>query len=708
MIEEAQQHFENGNFAAAEVLYRKMLEDEPDNPEVLFMLSLTRQGQDDLDEPVELLNHAIRVQPKNPSLHYSLGNLQLRRKKLTEAEQAFHTAVGIDPNFVAAQNGVALVELARGRFSAAEHALRKALKSDPENPQTLVNIGIALLEQNQAGDAVAFLQQAVSAEPGNPAAQLHLGRAFLAADNAGFAIKCFENALALQPGSVAILQLLGEAQFRSNQFQEALRTYRRLLSQGAETAANVAGLARSLMALDQDREAEGAFLRAMRLDPADESLLLDCARVLARRGKHAEVVRRLGGRVAKAADRHEMTRLLAESQLELGRAAEVIELLRPLLTQGAPNPRMRLLFARALLGSGEEEAGNAQLDRLLQMDPPPVGAVMVRARQQDASGDRTGAIASLRSIQRRHDLSHEQRQSAVALLADVLHRSGNYQAAWEQCLGLDQRTAEVILIRSEKPLQLVDNEAAETAMEREVAWSWPPQPPGDGRPEPVFVFAWPGAGRADVLRALAGHSGICVVDDPLESQSKRRLEISHPQGKGPLNGLTSAQIQLARRKFWKALQQLDTRAAKALTIDAMWLTAEALPTLYRLFPQSHLIVLEQDPRDMAVHWLRSGYRDLEGMAARYSQQIDLLERCRAGVPLNYIDIDAGRLQEDAGGVLREMVSGLSIAWEPAVEEAWRAGSPQTDVATAGSWEHYSPWLEPVFAGFDSADQKSRP
>ena len=44
MIEEAQHHFESGNYPAAEELYRKMLDDEPDNPEVLFMLALVRQS----------------------------------------------------------------------------------------------------------------------------------------------------------------------------------------------------------------------------------------------------------------------------------------------------------------------------------------------------------------------------------------------------------------------------------------------------------------------------------------------------------------------------------------------------------------------------------------------------------------------------------------------------------------------------------------
>lgn len=702
MIEEALQQFESGNYGAAEALYRKMLEDEPDNPQVLFMLSLVRQQLEDLDESLGLLQHALRVQPKNPTLLYSLGNLQLRRKQVPEAERAFHAAVGVDPNFVAAQNGIAMVELSRGRFAAAEHTLRKALKSEPDNPQTLLNMGIAVLEQNRAGDAVAYLQQSVAAEPDNAVAQLHLGRALLAADNSGFAVQCFENVLAKKPGNIDVLGLLAQAQTRSRQFAGAVRTHRQLLSLGVETPDNVAGLARSLIQLGRDSEAEGVLLRALRLNAGDESLLLDLAGVLLRRGEYSDVSRRLGARLSGANDLPRMTCLLAEARLMDGDAAGAIELLRPVLSQGAPSPAIRLLFAKALLASGERDAADAQVDRLLEMDPPPVEAVMFRARELFAAGNHGAAIEHLRGIQRRTDLKHEERQAAVALLADALHANGNYKAAWEQSLGLSPRVADVIGIRAEKALQLDADEAPESAMHREVAWSWPPEPPNDGRPEPVFVFAWPGSGRLELLRALAAHTGIRVIEDQGETQRERRLVISHPQGAGPLNRLSPAQIQLARRKYWKNLNRLELAASNApatapLTVDAMWLTAESLPTLYRLFPQARLITLEQDPRDLAASWLRSGYRDLEQMAELYSRQLELLNLCRLGVPLNYINIDARRLQDEPGKVLREAVSALSIAWEPSVERAWAAVKPHSDLASAGGWKNYETWLEPVYS-----------
>ena len=701
MIEEAQEHFTSGNFAAAEVLYRRMLEDEPDNPQVLFMLSLVRQQQNDLEEPLELLRRAIQVQPGNPSLHYSLGQVHLRRNELTGAEQSFHKAAGIDPNFTAAQNGIAVVEISRGRFAAAEHALRKALKSEPENTQVLINLGIALLEQQNAGDAIVHLQQVVSREPENMTAQLFLGRAFLAAGNSGFAIKCFENVLAQRPDNVQVLLLLGSARYQSGQYADAVKSYRKLLQLGQESAETTAGLARSHAALGNDIEARGLFVRALRLANNEESLLLDFADLQLQQGNYADVISRLEGRCAQAADSARMTRVLAEAKLNSGDAAAAMNLLQPLPGAEHVEPGERLLLVRALHASGAKEEAHAQLQTLLEQDPQPVDAVLYSVERLRERGDHAVAIHRLRSIQRRHDLTHQQRQSAVALLGDALHQGGNYQAAWEQYLGLDAKTAEVLTIRAEEPLQLVVNEPAETAMEREVAWSWPPQPPGDGKPEPVFVFAWPGAGRAELLGALRAHSGICVVNDRLGEQKNRRLTVSHPQGKTLLNDMSSAEILLARRKYWKSLRQSDSQAgATAVTVDAMWLTAESLPTLYRLFPQAHVIVMEQEPKDLAVGWFQAGYRDLAEMAVLYKQQLALLNRCRAGVPLHYVDVDAVRLADEAGNVLREVICALSIAWDPATETGWNQGSPTRDLASPGKWNHYEAWLLPVFAALE--------
>jgi hypothetical protein len=234
-------------------------------------------------------------------------------------------------------------------------------------------------------------------------------------------------------------------------------------------------------------------------------------------------------------------------------------------------------------------------------------------------------------------------------------------------------------------------------MDREVAWSWPPQPVDDGRPEPIFLLAWPGAGQGRLLQALAAHSEIQVVQDDVSTQKERRLLISHPQGCEALNALTAAQIQLARRKYWKALRRISAQAGERLTIDALWLTVEALPTIYRLFPQAHVILLQSDPRDLAVSWLQSSFKDPEAMARRYMQQAELLQRCQAGVPLKYIEVENGRLAEHTGNSLRDLTSALGLAWEGQVEDTFRQSAIL--MPEPGGWQHYESWLQPVLKTF---------
>jgi len=173
--------------------------------------------------------------------------------------------------------------------------------------------------------------------------------------------------------------------------------------------------------------------------------------------------------------------------------------------------------------------------------------------------------------------------------------------------------------------------------------------------------------------------------------------ISHPQGKGPLNALTPAQIQMARRKYWRAVRRLDQNAGDGLTIDTMSLTVEALPTIYRLFPQAHVLLLNAEPGDLALSWLQSSFRDQENMAKRYAQQSRLLQLCQEGVPLKYIEMESQRLLSESGTVLREVINALGLAWEPEVEQQF--GSVAQTVQGPGSWRHYETWLQPVLQAF---------
>ena len=706
MIEEALNFYEAGNFAAAEPLFRKMLDEEPQNLEVLYILSLALQQQNKSEEATKFLNQAIEIQPGNPSFHIALGNSEVQAGDLDSAEQAFRKATELDANLVHAQNGLAFIELAQGRAADAEHSLRLALKAEPENIQALLNMGIALYTQSRSTEAINYLNKVIAVEPDNAVAHAYLGRAFMAQGNAGFAIQCYKNALARSSNSVELLHLLGEAQLESDQISEAAETYRRLLELEVENPVTLAGLARIEQKLGNPKHAEQMFLRTLRLDPDNSGVLFDYCELLLSQGRYKEVIGRLE-QAGLMEDHPARTRfLLANAKLASGDAASALDLMRPLIAQGGLQAEMRLLLARTLMETGEADAANTQIDRLLKEATPLADAVIFRARQQSEHGLSEDAVKLLDGLQKRPDLTRSQRKVVATLLGKILHNSGQYHAAYEQYLAMGHPHPAVLAIGSETPPQRREYEAAETAMERDVAWSWPARGPDDGYADPVFVFGWPGSGRRQVLKALEALPRTRVIQDQFSEQRERRWLVSYAKGVVQLGELDEAQIRLTRRRYWKMLRKVEPDVGKGngevAVVDAMWLSAKSLPTIYRLFPGSRVIVLKRDPRGMVFSWLKAGIDDLQSMALAYRKELEILDRCQQNIPLAYANVDAGELLSEPERVLEELAESLSLQRDAGMMSAFKSALHENPLENE-SWKHYSEWLEPAIAVFDSPD-----
>ena len=693
MIEQALQHYESGEYAEAKVLFEKMLEQEPENPEVLFMLALVNQQLQNWPAARATLEQAVRVDPNKATFHYSLGSVLLREQQIESAVDSFSKAVELDPNYLEALNALGYCRILQGRFEDAENHLQVALRADPESIPVMVNYGLALLERGKHNDAIAYLQRAVSMDPENSGAQTQLGRAFLAAGQAGFAAQCFDNALQHNPDRPELYELHGKALFEIGEYDEAADRFRRVLDLGMEPPDTLLGLARIAQGKGNSSNAENLFLRALHVAPLRSDIRLAFCRMLITQARFEELGQRLEPLLSDPECAAEARLLLARSFYERGDYQRSLATLGDGPAAMESSPELDLLHIRLLFATGDNLTAQTRLDDMLAAEEPVVDALTLQAEQHLSAGQLDDAEQLLRETRRRHDLDNKRRLTVARLLAEVMHQQGNPQSAWEQLLSLAAHDAEVLQILSEQPLQLQANEAPESAMSREVAWSWPPQPPEDGRPEPVFVIAWPGTGRRRLLAALSSHPGVQLINDPLAGQTERRLIISYPQGAGPLNALSNADVLLARRRYWKSLRRaVIDQVGVGMAIDSIWLSADALPSIYRYFPQARIIVLRRDPADMALSWLFEGYKNTSQMAERYQHELAQLDRCLDMVPLNYSLVDYDALDADSGQILRNLLMELKLPWVDevgAVFEETRADH----IKPAGAWNAYAVWLE---------------
>jgi tetratricopeptide (TPR) repeat protein len=701
MIKKAIKLIEQGKYIEAEGILREEIANEPTNAEAMFHLALARREQADIGEAMDLLRDAIRVQPRNATLYFALGNMQLAVEDYDEAEKNFLKSAGLDPNNVDARNGLAFIEIRQSRFQAAEHSLRIALNIDPDNLQALIFIGIALLEQEQHDVAIEYLQRAVTLNPENVQAQFCLGRALLASGNSGFAVQCFENAVEGEPQTAEFRDWLACAQLNTGAIREAKENFYRALDMGRVNIEILMGLVKVETLLGNTADALGTMGQAVQFAPERHDLAMQYAEMLLESDRFDEAVSQLQSLQATGFSPEQVTIRLATALMQKGEAGLALSTLKPLKSNEDMSPESRLMLTWALQECDDVKGAAGQLEVLLAMEKPLPDAVLFRARQMYDAGD-DQCLELLQQLLERDDIDERQVRQAHILLAHSLDRVGQFDNAVEEYTGLANRQAVVAQIAeqiNQGPRALEGSgESPVSAMDTTLTADWPKQPPGDNRGDPSFVCAWPGSGRRRLFTALGQHSGLYYLGDDPSQQNDRRARLTDRVGANALGGLDESNIRMSRRHYWKATGLDKQLAADLNVIDTQWLIVDMLPTIARYFPGTSVLVLTREPRDMVIAWMQTGYQDLESLAALYQSQLEMLQKCRESLPLNFIEVDYDDLLANPEEGLQSIQQAMGLEPEDKVVENFKAAISRIP-AKSGDWENYTGSLADVFGKF---------
>jgi tetratricopeptide (TPR) repeat protein len=131
LLEQGFAHHQQGNLAAAEPLYLRVLQSAPNHFDAQHMLGMLRYQQGRLTEAADLLSRALQI---NPESVHALTNY-----------------------------GAVLYLMAR--FEEAVASYDKALAIDPQNAEALNNRGNALRELERDEEAIASFERAVAVKP---------------------------------------------------------------------------------------------------------------------------------------------------------------------------------------------------------------------------------------------------------------------------------------------------------------------------------------------------------------------------------------------------------------------------------------------------------------------------------------------------------------------------------------------------------------
>jgi predicted TPR repeat methyltransferase len=186
-------------WAAAEDIYRSVLEIAPEHADALHFSGVLAHQQARGEQAVALIESSLALEPDRADWHSNLGIVLQDRLELDEAILAYQRAIALDPDHANAHNNLGVVLRASGKVGEAEAAYRDAIRIDPEHSDAYHNLGVLLNGQKRPHEAAVCFSKVITLRPKHPEARRLLALAHCTLGELDKAVEVFEEWLQEEP-----------------------------------------------------------------------------------------------------------------------------------------------------------------------------------------------------------------------------------------------------------------------------------------------------------------------------------------------------------------------------------------------------------------------------------------------------------------------------------------------------------------------------
>ena len=195
-------HLEN-KLKAAEDLYNKVLEIDPNNTKALNNLGALYVTLGDTEKAKIQYEKAIIVSPLYAEAHNNLGAIFSRSQDFQKAIKYFKKAIEIKPEYYNAHINLGIVFTNLKENQNAESCFEKAIESDQNNPFGYFCLANVIKEKDgQLEKAIKFFEKAIEINPKYIEAEVNLGALFYNTGDHEKAKNHYEKAIQINPNSV--------------------------------------------------------------------------------------------------------------------------------------------------------------------------------------------------------------------------------------------------------------------------------------------------------------------------------------------------------------------------------------------------------------------------------------------------------------------------------------------------------------------------
>ena len=136
---------------------------------------LAAKGSARLDESIELLERAIKIEPRNPANYNNLALIYERGNRHAKAEKLYRHAIGLEPRVAETHYNLGFVLEKQQRLVEAKEEYREAIRLDQSFAPPVYNLGVLLEREGLLDEAEAAYKRAIRLDPKDPQARYNLG-----------------------------------------------------------------------------------------------------------------------------------------------------------------------------------------------------------------------------------------------------------------------------------------------------------------------------------------------------------------------------------------------------------------------------------------------------------------------------------------------------------------------------------------------------
>lgn len=266
-LQQAVSLHQQGQLTQAEVLYKKVLQLQPNNFDALRLFGLIASQTSRLPLAADLMGRALAIKSTDLNDCFNYANTLQALGRHDEAIRYFQRALDINSAAFEIWNNLGNSQQVLQRYEDALASYERALQVAPDHPFLHKNRGDVLYQLHRNEEAMQSYAVALQLNPAHVGALNNMGAVLLKDRAYDAALNCFSQALSLKPDFLDALNNQGSALYKLRRYQEALASYDLALRCNPEFAEGYDNRADVLRDTGDQLAALDSYGEAIKLNP---------------------------------------------------------------------------------------------------------------------------------------------------------------------------------------------------------------------------------------------------------------------------------------------------------------------------------------------------------------------------------------------------------------------------------------------------------